>query len=155
MTAVQAKNIGSELIRLLTQQRLLYLQLKDLAQKQHSLVDGNDPEMLLKVLAGRQRLIDRLTTINRELKPIRDEWQKVAQSLPSRQRQQAQELVRSVQEILGEIIEGDAQDTRSLQKQQQNIGKEIRSTIAGKRMHQAYAQNTAGSQSRFFDSGSG
>ena len=153
MTAAQAKNIGSDLIKHLTQQRMLYLQLKELAQKQHSLVDGSNPEMLLKVLAGRQRLIDRLTTINRQLKPIRDEWQKVAQKMPQTQRQQAQELVKSVQDILGDIIEGDAQDTKSLQQQKHEIGNEIRSTTVGKHMHQAYAQNAARPQSRFFDTG--
>ena len=63
MTPAEAKDVGGKLIHLLSQQRLLYRQLKELAQKQSSLVDGNDPETLLRVLAGRQRLIDKLSAI--------------------------------------------------------------------------------------------
>lgn len=106
MTPDQAMDIGSHLIHLLTQQRLLYRQLRELAQKQSGLVDGSNPEMLLRVLATRQRIIDRLRGLDRELKPIRDEWQQIAQSLPAPQRQKAQKLVEEVQEILSEIITG-------------------------------------------------
>ena len=66
MTPAQAMDVGTKLIQLLSQQRLLYRQLKDLANKQSSLVDGRDPEMLLRVLASRQRLIDKLSVIDKE-----------------------------------------------------------------------------------------
>jgi len=100
MTLTEAKDVGAHLIHLLTQQRLLYRQLRELAQKQSSLVDGNNPEMLLRVLAGRQRIIDHLGGIDRDLKPIRAQWQQIAKTLPPSQRQEAQQLVEEVQEIL-------------------------------------------------------
>ena len=151
MTPAQAKDVGSELIHLLTQQRLLYSQLQELALKQRNLVDGSNPEMLLRVLAGRQRLIDRLTEINRQLKPIRDDWQKIAQSLPPTQRAQAQKLVANVQEILREIITRDKQDSETMQSQHQKITAEIRNTSTGKLMNNAYRQNQPAPKSRFFD----
>ena len=135
-------DIGSHLIHLLTQQRLLYRQLRELAQKQSGLVDGNNPEMLLRVLAARQRIIDRLRGIDRELKPIRDEWQQIAQSLPAPQRQKAQKLVAEVQQILGEIIARDEKDTRALSHQQKQVAGEIKAAAAGKRVHQAYSQGS-------------
>lgn len=151
MTPAQAMDVGNNLIQLLTQQRLLCRQLQSLAQKQSSLVDGSDPEMLLRVLAGRQRIIDRLTALDKELKPIRREWQQVALSLPAAQRAQAQQLVAQVQEILGEIITRDEKDSQSLSSQQQKAANEIKSTTVGKRMNQAYRQNYGAAQNRYFD----
>lgn len=152
MTSAEAKDIGNKLIQLLTQQKFLYRQLKELTQKQTSLVDGHDPEMLLKILAGRQRLIDRLSLIDRELRPIRVDWQRVAASLPVSQREEAKSLIDSMQEILGEIIARDEVDTKTLHSQQQKVTTEIRSTTTGKRVNQAYSQVSGGSAgSQYFD----
>ena len=151
MTLTEAKDVGAHLIHLLTQQRLLYRQLRELAQKQSSLVDGSNPEMLLRVLAGRQRIIDRLGAIDRDLKPIRVQWQQIAKTLPPSQRQEAQQLVEEVQEILGEIIARDEKDTQTLSSQHQRVAADIRSTTTGKRMHQAYGQNKISGQSKYLD----
>jgi hypothetical protein len=133
-------DVGSRLIHLLTQQRLLYRQLQELAARQSELVDGRDPEMLLRVLAGRQRLIDRLGAIDKELEPIRGDWQRIAQTLPAAQREEALALVASVQEILGEILARDERDTKTLGSQQQQVAAQIRATTAGKKMNAAYAR---------------
>ncbi len=152
MTLAQANDVGSKLIHLLSQQRLLYRQLRELAQKQSSLVTGENPEMLLRVLAGRQRIIDRLSSIDKELRPIRDEWQKIAMNLPQTQRAEAQRLVAEVQEILGEIIARDEKDSQAMSDNQQQVASEIKATSSGKRVNQAYTQKPSQAvQSRFFD----
>ena len=149
MTPAEAMDTGSELIHLLTQQRLLYRQLKELAAKQSSLVEQTDPEMLLRVLADRQRLIDKLAAIDRRLQPIRKDWQQVAGSLPEAQRAEAQGLIEAVREILGEIITRDRHDSEALSSRQQVTAEQLRSASAGKRMHQAYSQNAPAPQSQF------
>jgi len=151
MTLTEAKDVGAHLIHLLTQQRLLYRQLRELAQKQTSLVDGSNPEMLLRVLAGRQRIIDRLGMIDRELKPIREQWQQLAKTLPALQRQEAQQLIEEVQQILGEIIARDEKDSHVLSSRHQQVAAEIRTTTIGKRMHQAYGPNKNSGQSKYLD----
>ena len=155
MTPAEAMDVGSKLIHLLSQQQLLYRQLRDLATKQSTLVEGGDPEMILRILAGRQRLIDRLTALNRELEPIRQDWQNVTESLPASQREEAQSLVESVQEILGEILASDERDTKTLYGQQQKIAGEIKEASVGKRVNRAYVQNGGAGQSRLFDATSG
>lgn len=140
MTPAQAMEVGSRLINLLNQQRLLYRQLQELAQKQSGLVNGSDPEMLLRVLAGRQRLIDRLTALDKELEPIRRDWQEIAQMIPPQQRQEAQSLVESVQEILGEIIARDETDSQTLGRQRERVAGEIRTATAGRRVNNLYAK---------------
>lgn len=151
MTPAQAMDVGNNLINLLTQQRLLCRQLQRLAEKQTSLTDGSNPEMLLRVLAERQRIIDRLGALDKEFKPLRQQWQQVAMSLPSAQRVQAQQLVGEVQNILGEIIARDEVDSQKLSSHQQQVVGEIKSTTAGKRMNQTYGQNYTTGQNRYFD----
>ena len=151
MTATQAMTIGNKLIQHLSQQRLLYRQLHDLSKKQSSLVDGKDPEMLLRVLASRQRLITKLAEIDRELEPIRADWQKIARALPPQQRQEAQQLVESVQEILSDILASDEKDSKTLFEQKQKVAGEIRATSAGKKMNNAYTQPAANIPSRYID----
>jgi hypothetical protein len=155
MTATEAMDIGSRLIHLLSQQRLLYRQLYDLAQKQSGLVDGKDPEMLLRVLASRQRLITKLATIDQELKPIREDWQAIATSLPPKQREEVQQLVESVQEILGDILANDEKDSKALFEQKQMVANEIRTTSTGKKMNNAYTQPVVSEPSRYFDTTNG
>ncbi|MBN2211904.1 MAG: hypothetical protein JW709_10960 [Sedimentisphaerales bacterium] len=150
MTAAQAKDVGTKLIQLLTQQQLLYRQLQQLAHKQSELVDGQDPETLLRVLAGRQRLITRLAAVDRDLKPIREDWKNISNLLPTEQRQQAQELVENVQAILRDILARDESDSRKLNSQQQQVAGELRSTRQGKHVHNAYAA-AAPVEPRYFD----
>jgi len=152
MTPAQAMDVGTKLIQLLSQQRLLYRQLKELANKQSSLVDGRDPEMLLRVLASRQRLIDKLSVIDKELEPIRSDWQSIAKTLPPQQRLEAQGLVASVQQILGDILVNDGRDAQAMMEQQKKVSHEIKSTSKGKQMNHAYVKAGPKSQSRYFDS---
>lgn len=149
MTAAQAMDVGAKLIQLLTQQQLLYRQLQQLAHKQSELVDGQDPETLLRVLAGRQRLITRLAAIDRDLKPIREDWKHISNMLPTEQRQQAQELVENVQAILRDILARDESDSRKLNSQQQQVTVELRTIRQGKQAHNAYA--AAPTEPRYFD----
>ena len=152
MTAAETTDYGQDVIRLLTQQHALYKQLHELALKQTDLVSGGDPEMLLRILAGRQKLIDRITQINRELEPIRADWSRISASLPSVQKQEAQDLVAEVQSLLGAILERDARDTQSLSDQKQQVSTQIQSASVGKRMNHAYGQSSPANQSRLFDS---
>ncbi|MBN1436478.1 MAG: flagellar export chaperone FlgN [Sedimentisphaerales bacterium] len=152
MTAANTTDYGNDVIRLLTQQHMLYKQLNELAQKQTDLVAGGDPEMLLRILAGRQKLIDRITQIDRELEPIRSDWSRISASLPAAQRQEAADLVEEVQSLLGAILERDARDTQSLSNQKQQVETKIQSASVGKRMHHAYGQSNTAGQSRLFDS---
>lgn len=131
--------ISDQVIELMSRQRALYQQLRELAMKQTELVDGKNPEMLLKVLAARQRLIDRLTDIDRQLQPIRADWEAIAAAMTEAQRREVQRLVDSVQKILGEIIHRDEADTQRLSSQKQQVASDIRGTQSGRRVNQAYA----------------
>ncbi|MBN1766784.1 MAG: hypothetical protein JW860_16135 [Sedimentisphaerales bacterium] len=151
MNSAHASEIGNTLNELLSQEGVLYKQLHELAQRQGELVDGHDPELLLKVLAARQRLIDRISTIDRQIQPIREDWQKIAPELSEGQRLETQRLVDNVRRILGDILACDEKDFNALKTQKENVAEKIRTTSSGKKVNKAYAGVNNLAQSKYID----
>ena len=151
MKAVRASDVGVKLIELLTQQSVLYRQLRELSQKQTGLVDGRDPEMLLKILAARQRLIDKLKAITDELNPIRSDWQRVSAGLAPAQKQQVSTLVSEVQNTLQDILARDEKDSQKLSASKQQVFKKIQGVSTGKLLNRKYGQPASSGQSRYLD----
>jgi len=96
-------NAGQELLFLLRQQRYLYHQLKILSQRQHELAGTNSPELLLEVITGRRKLVEKLRQVNDKLRSVRMNWPKVVGQIEPKHRDQANKMVSEVQQIIGEI----------------------------------------------------
>lgn len=154
-TIEQPQQVGEQLVALLREQRRLYRQLQELAAQQSSLVDGRDPETLLRVLASRQRLIVKLTQTNQQLEPLRQSWDQIAGSLSAEHRQEVQQLIAQVQDMLAAILSQDERDAQSLMSQRSQVAGEIRNTQKGKKMNQAYGRPAGTQASRYFDSTAG
>jgi len=97
-------NLGDEVLFLLKQQRNLYHQLKELEKKQAEMFWGaNSPEELVKILAGRRKLLEKLRTVNGKLKPIRANWQDIYGKIGQDNLKQAATLVREVSSIVSDM----------------------------------------------------
>ena len=94
---------GRESLFLLRQQRYLYHQLRNLAQRQQQLAGTNSPELLLEVISGRRKLTEKLRQLDTKLQPIKSNWQKLSGRLKPGHKAQAAELANQVQEIVGQI----------------------------------------------------
>lgn len=102
----ELQNTGEELVFLLKQQRNLYHQLKSLAEKQsNAFWTSASPEELVRLLAGRRKLIEKLRQVNSRLKPIRANWQSIKPKLASEQKLQAKELAVSVSMLVDDLKE--------------------------------------------------
>ena len=97
-------NAGVELLLLLRQQYYLYHQLKILTDRQQQLVETDSPELLLEVIVGRCKLIEKLRELDDKLRPIKADWQKLSCQIGPEYKAQAEKIVNQVQEIIGEII---------------------------------------------------
>ena len=97
-------NVGAELLFLLRQQRYLYHQLKNLTDRQRQLAGINSPELLLEVISGRRKLIEKLRELDDKLRPIKANWQKLSSQIEPEYKAQAEEIVSQVQEIVGQIL---------------------------------------------------
>lgn len=97
-------NLGDEVLFLLKQQRNLYHQLKELEKKQAEMFWGaNSPEELVKILASRRKLLEKLRTVNGKLKPIRANWQDIYGKIGQDNLKQAATLVREVSSIVSDM----------------------------------------------------
>lgn len=101
--AKQDANAGHELLSLLRQQRFLYHQLRILSQRQQELAGTNSPELLLEVITGRRKLVEKLRQVNSKLRPVTMNWPKVLGQIGPEDKDQANKIVGEVQEIIGQI----------------------------------------------------
>jgi len=97
-------NVGVELLFLLRQQRYLYHQFRMLTDRGRQLVGTNSPELLLEVIFGRRKLVEKLRKLNEKLRPIRANWRKLSVQIGSEHRIQTHKMANQVQEIIREIL---------------------------------------------------
>lgn len=97
-------NAGVELLFLLRQQRCLYHQLKILTDRQQQLAGTDSPELLLEVIFGRRKLIEKLEELESKLRPVKANWQKLSGQIGREYKAQAHKIAHQVQEIIGGIL---------------------------------------------------
>jgi len=126
------------LVKLLREQRDLYLQLRDLSRRQRSLVSGDRPELLLDVLAGRQRIVTQLAAINDELAPCRSDWPSTYDRLPPDMQIQVTAMVKEINETLQVILTADQEDGRLLSARKAAVQRTLSSFGGGQAANAAY-----------------
>ena len=95
---------GMELLSLLRQQRYLYHELKMLTDRQHQLAGTNSPELVLEVISGRRKLVEKLRELNDKLGSIKADWPKLSRRIEPEHKVQARKMASEVQAIIGEIV---------------------------------------------------
>lgn len=134
------------LVNLLERQLSLYQGLSELSTKQSATIEQGEPEPLLTVLASRQRVIEDITGVNRELEPFRKRWDDLWASLAEADRGRVGDLVRSVQQLLTQIIAQDERDRTALQAARGRVGAEIQRLSHAGSAVQAYRAAPAAGQ---------
>lgn len=102
------------LFALLEKQRALYQSLSELSRQQAGTIAEGRADALLAILAARQKLIDQIGMLNADLDPFRQRWDAILAALPAGERARAGDLVKQVQQLLGQIVEQDERDRNAL-----------------------------------------
>ena len=131
---------AEQFVRLLRAQKELYLQLRRLSDAQSETVSADDSDRLLSLLGSRQKLIDQLTRINRELAPFRDRWDDICGRMPTRHQTEARHVLRDVKELLTQILARDESDQKHLSARHAALGRQLDVASAGRRAHSGYRQ---------------
>ncbi len=152
-TAVINGNNSAEVIDLLEQQRDLYGRLRGLANMQQELVENDNPELLLKVLANRQKIINQLALVDKQLKPIRNQWQEISAQFSALERQRVNILVDEVKKTIEEILSRDKADTDVLTAKKDQIATELKKVRTCRQMSNVYQNATGPNDSKYFDIG--
>ncbi|MBU0640563.1 MAG: flagellar protein FlgN [Planctomycetes bacterium] len=136
------------LVALLTRQRDLYQQLRELSERQRSLISGNRPEMLLNILRDRQTLVNGLATLNEQLAPFRRGWDGMYAQLPEDTRDQASALLTQINELLRVILKTDQEDSALLAARKRAVASEMGALSSGRSANAAYADQAAAQRRR-------
>jgi hypothetical protein len=134
----------NELITLLERQRGLYLNLRELSDKQRSMIAGDRPELLLQILRERQDLVGSLVRLNEQLAPFRRHWDATYAALPDDRRQQASTLLHEINGLLRVILRTDQEDGALLAARKQAVAADLAATTGGRVANAAYARHAAG-----------
>ena len=104
-------NAGAQLLSLLRQHRYLYHQLKLLADRERQSDQIDSPEMLLEVIFGRRKLVEKIHLLNEKMQPIKTNLQKLSSRIGPEYKNKAQETANQVQEIIEQILESTSSET--------------------------------------------
>lgn len=115
----------ANLLSLLEKQRSLYQSLSDLSRQQAAVIADGRADVLLGILAARQKFIDQISVVNTELEPYRQRWDANWAKMDSPQRTSVGGLVKQVQQLLGEIVEQDERDRNALAQSRTRVQAEL------------------------------
>lgn len=130
----------SRMIELLRRQRDLYRGLRELSEKQRTMISGDRPELLLSILRDRQDLVTSLARLNEELGPFRRNWDALYAGLPEPLRNEASGLLHEINTLLRTILQTDQEDSALLSARKQVIGAQITGVAGGQAANTAYGR---------------
>jgi hypothetical protein len=128
------------LLTLLAQQRDLYVKLRELSDKQRSLITGDRPELLLSILRDRQDLVTSLARLNEHLSPFRRNWDALYAALPEDERTQSSSLLQEINGLLRVILRTDQEDSALLSVRKQTVAADLAGLSGGRTANAAYAR---------------
>jgi hypothetical protein len=130
------------LVALLTQQRDFYRRLRELSQKQRSLIAGDRPELLLTILRERQELVAALARLNNDLGPFRRNWDAMYAALPEAIRMEASQILQEINGLLRVILQTDQEDSALLSARKQAVAGDLAALSGGRAANTAYARQS-------------
>lgn len=122
----------------LRQQVECYRRLARLSDVQHEHVRLGRTENLLEVLRHRQRELDRIASLERDVAPARRSWQQYLASLDAADRSAVESLLAETRLLLERITAADREDALVLQQQKLGVEREMGQAAAGARAGRQY-----------------
>ncbi len=133
--------MGKEFLELLRSQHQYYLELEKLAEQRRALVDAQQTEELLKVLARQQKIVDAIGKIHTQTMWYRENWDGFKDKLPVQLKTSIQILLSKLGQILQSILEQDKEDAQKLSGAKNHIQEELKKTTQARKLVGAYAQS--------------
>lgn len=135
----QSETSGAEgLLKLLRDQLALYRRLEQMSRGQRALVAQEDPQPLLALLSERQKVVDELVDLSRELAPIQKVFRDEPGMLGAEQRAAAESLHQQTGETLQNILDSDEEDGRLLAARKIQTAKRVQALVTSGQANAAY-----------------
>jgi hypothetical protein len=134
----ESPTLADQLEAVLSEQLGLLGQLDALGQRQSRLIDEDDPDRLLEVLAERQAVIDRMEGCARRLEPLQKRWDVSARWADASARDRIRQRLESIAGLIEVIDRRDAYDRERLEVRRRQIAAELADMDRSRRATEAY-----------------
>ena len=119
---------NDRLVTLLDEQIDLYGTLDELSKRQHGIVESDDTDALLRVLADRQDVINKIASLSRALEPYRADWDANVNRLPDTERARIRGRLDHLAVVMEQIARRDEHDRDVIEQRRTAIGAELGGT---------------------------
>jgi hypothetical protein len=134
-------DISTEQLALLVRRKAdLLVLLKQFTEKQLGVIAGEDTALLLKLLAGKQSLVDQLQAVERELAPFREQDPEQRMWRTPEDRRQCQQLAATCETLIQEILELDRRGEGELVRRRDAAAEQLQGLHTTAHAHRAYLQ---------------
>ncbi len=141
-------NLGTErLADLIGQKHRCLVQLRDIGTRQIETARGGEMDLLMQLLATKQRLLDQMMRVEQQLKPFRDQdpESRVWSSLAERQRCAA--VANECESLLNTIVQQEKESERELIRRRDDAQVRLQGTHVAGHVHNAYVSDAAPTRS--------
>jgi hypothetical protein len=136
------------LARLIELKHGVLFQLRGLAERQRTVVDEDELSALLGLLAAKQRLLDALQTVEKELAPFRGQDPERRRWRSAAERQRVRGLAEQCESLLAEIVQLETQSEQELLRRRDAAADGLQGTHRAAEACRAYStlRGRSGSQ---------
>jgi len=148
------KNIpdAERLVELLRAELAFYETLLELSRSQKELIDAGRMEELMPLLGEKQRIIDEISAIEEELRPVKANWATLEGTLEPGPRDTATGLIGGIEEVLGRIVTLERSVEQALRSARQEVLDRMTALKDKGRAAKAYGSKPEkDGKTRFFD----
>lgn len=111
--------------RLIESQRVLYVELDALSQRQADLIERGETDELLSVLGLRQRVLERVQSLHDAIAPVRANWRRFLETLSEPQRASLGVRVDEIARLIEVITQRDQSDKRRMIEGRDRLAAEL------------------------------
>jgi hypothetical protein len=133
-----------ELERLLETQQELFTKLESMSQRQSTLIESQETDQLLEVLAERQCVIDRIAENSAALEPFRASWNAVLGGLDEIGKVRVRRRLDMLSALAERIAQRDEADRRLLEERRDAVAGELMQVNRGRGAMAAYREAESG-----------
>jgi len=141
-------NLGTDrLADLINQKHRCLLQLRDIGTRQVETARGGQMELLMQLLATKQRLIDQMLRIEQLLKPFRQQDPDGRDWATPEDRHQCAAVAKECEDLLEAIVRQEKQSEQELVRRRDDAEVRLQGTHVASRVHNAYVSGDSPTRS--------
>jgi flagellar biosynthesis/type III secretory pathway chaperone len=141
------ENAYSRLLEALDSQVRLLFELESKRDDQRAAIESDEPESMLALLDARQKLIDSLTALDRDIAVLRSQVESQGSRITPAQRDEITRRAGSVAQAIQRVLAADAQDGDAMERRRTAIASEIEGVADSRKAAAAYGHSGAGGAS--------